>query len=98
LNAFTRSLGSKSLSDGIRILTVCPSACETERLVGLMQTKAEAEYGDPEHWQSYLGGLPLGRAATVCEVAEVVTFMSSERAYYMSGVVISVNGGYGANN
>ena len=98
LNAFTRALGSKSLSDGIRVLAVSPGACETERLVGLMRTKAEAEYGDPEHWQSYLGGLPLGRAATVCVVAEVVTFMSSERASYMSGVIIPVDGGYGANN
>jgi 3-oxoacyl-[acyl-carrier protein] reductase len=98
LNAFTRALGSKSLIGGIRVLAVSPGACETERLVGLMRTKAEDEYGDPEHWQSYLGGLPLGRAATVCEVAEVVTFMSSERASYMSGVIILVDGGYGANN
>ncbi len=98
LNAFTRALGSKSLNDGIRVLSVSPGACETERLVALMRTKAKTEYGDPEQWRSYLGGLPLGRAATVCEVAEIVTFMSSERASYVSGVVIPVDGGYGANN
>jgi NAD(P)-dependent dehydrogenase (short-subunit alcohol dehydrogenase family) len=56
------------------------------------------ELVEEERWTSYLGGLPLGRAATVCEVAEVVTFMSSERASYMSGVIIPVDGGYGANN
>ena len=98
LNAFTRALGSKSLSEGIRVLAVSPGACETERLVGLMRTKAKTEYGDPELWQRYLSGLPLGRAAAVCEIAEVVTFMSSERASYISGVVIPVDGGYGANN
>ena len=98
LNAFSRALGSKSLNDGIRVLAVSPGACETERLVRLMRTKAKAEYGDPERWQSYLDKLPLGRAATVCEVAEVVTFMSSERASYISGVVISVDGGHGASN
>ena len=43
LNAFTRALGRKSLSDGIRVLVVNPGACETERLIGLMRTKAEAE-------------------------------------------------------
>jgi 3-oxoacyl-[acyl-carrier protein] reductase len=67
-------------------------------LVELIRTKAKAEYGNQGLWQNYLGELPLGRAATVREVAEVVTFMSSKRASYMSGVIVSVNGGYRANN
>jgi len=98
LNAFTRTLGSRSLKDGIRVLSVSPGAVETERLVGLMRTRAEAEYGDPERWQSYLANLPLGRAASVRECAEVVTFLASDRAGYVSGTVVTVDGGHGANN
>jgi len=98
LNAFTRALGSRSLADGIRVLAVSPGAVETERLVGLMRTRAEAEFGDGERWSDFLAGLPLGRAATVREVADTVAFAASERASYLSGIVITVDGGHGANN
>lgn len=63
-----------------------------------MRTRAEADFGDPEQWQTYLSNLPLGRAASVQECAEVVTFMASDRAGYMSGTVVTIDGGHGANN
>jgi len=97
LNAFTRALGGKSLNDGVRVVSVSPGPVETERLVGLMRTRAEAEHGDPDRWQSYLSNLPLGRAATVQEVADVVIFMASERANFVNGSVVTVDGGHGAN-
>lgn len=95
LNAFTRALGSYSLEDGIRVVAVSPGAVATERLVGLMKTRALQETGDQSRWQSYLSGLPLGRAATVDEVADVVAFMASDRAGYVSGTVVTVDGGHG---
>lgn len=98
LNAFTRALGSRSLRDGIRVLAVSPGAVATERLIGLMRTRAEAETGDPERWQSYLSKLPLARAASVEECADMVMFMASPRASYMSGTVVTLDGGHGANN
>ena len=97
LNAFTRAVGGRSLSRGVRVLAVSPGPVATERLVTLMQTRAEAEFGDPDRWQSYLSGLPASRAATVEEVADVVVFMASERASYVSGTVVTVDGGHGGN-
>ncbi|MBT3703183.1 MAG: SDR family oxidoreductase, partial [Alphaproteobacteria bacterium] len=49
-------------------------------------------------WQSFLSKLPLGRAAAVEEIASVVTFMASDRASYISGTVVTIDGGHGANN
>ena len=99
LNAFTKALGSRSLSEaGVRVLAVSPGAVATERLVGLMKKKAEAEYGDEGRWQGYLSKLPLSRAATVEECADVITFMASDRAGYMSGSVVTVDGGHGSNS
>ena len=40
LNAFTKTLGSRSLKDGIRVVAVSPGAVETERLINLMRTRA----------------------------------------------------------
>ncbi|HEX9586105.1 MAG TPA: SDR family oxidoreductase, partial [Gammaproteobacteria bacterium] len=97
LNAFTRAVGGRSLSKGVRILAVSPGPVETERLVMLMQTRAKAEFGDPERWRHYLSNLPAGRAATVSEVANVIVFMASDRASFVSGTVITVDGGHGAN-
>jgi NAD(P)-dependent dehydrogenase (short-subunit alcohol dehydrogenase family) len=66
---------------------------ETERLVTLMKTRAEKEFGDGERWREFVSGLPLGRPATVEEVADVVVFAASVRASYLSGIVITVDGG-----
>lgn len=98
LNAFTRTLGSYSLEDGIRVLAVSPGAVETERLVTLMKTRAADKLGDPERWREFVKGLPMGRPARVEEVADLVAFAASARASYLSGTVITVDGGHNARN
>jgi len=96
LNAFTRTLGSYSLEHGIRVLAVSPGAVETERLVTLMRNRAADKLGDAERWREFVKGLPMGRPATVDEVANVVVFVASDCASYMSGIVITVDGGHNA--
>ncbi len=98
LNAFTRTLGSQSIDEGIRVLAVSPGAVETQRLVTLMKTRAADKLGDPERWREFVKGLPLGRPASVEEVANVVVFAASARASYLSGIVITVDGGHNARN
>jgi hypothetical protein len=93
LMAFTRALGGRSLDDGIRVVAVNPGAVETERIVALWRTRAEREFGDPERWREYPKHLPLGRAARPEEVADLIVFAASERAGYISGVVLTIDGG-----
>ncbi len=97
LNAFSKAVGGRSLSNGVRVMAVSPGPVQTERLVGLMRDKAQAEFGDASQWREYFKNLPGGRAATVDEVADVVTFMASDRASFMSGTVVTVDGGHGGN-
>lgn len=98
LMAFSRALGGKSLDQGCRVLAVNPGAIATERLVKMFRTRAEESYGDPERWREIEQGwgLPGGRSGTPEEVADLVAFLASDRASYVSGTVITIDGGIAA--
>jgi len=98
LIAFTKAVGSTSLDKGVRVLGCNPGPVETDRIVTLMKTRAEREFGDAGRWQEYLKKLPLGRAAKAEEVADLVAFLASDLAAYISGTVYNIDGGLGARN
>jgi NAD(P)-dependent dehydrogenase (short-subunit alcohol dehydrogenase family) len=98
LMAFTRAVGGASLEDGLRVLAVNPGAVQTDRIVTLFRSMAEKRLGDSERWEELLEGLPLGRAAKPEEVADVVVFLASARASYLSGIVVPVDGGTASRN
>jgi 3-oxoacyl-[acyl-carrier protein] reductase len=96
LMAFSRALGAESPGYGVRVLGLNPSATATDRGVTRWRNQAKQELGDPERWRELTKNFPFGRPATVEEVADVIVFMCSDRASYMSGTVISVDGGAAA--
>ena len=93
LMAFTRALGAGSLDYGVRLVAVNPGPVETDRNVYLNKIRAKAELGDESRWRELYKKMPLGRAASVREVADMVVYLASPRASYISGTVVTVDGG-----
>ena len=93
LAAFTRALGSGSPADNIRVVGINPGMTATDRLVSLMQQNAKARGIGPENWRQLTADMPFGRPAEPEEVADLAVFLASGRAGYISGTVMTVDGG-----
>ncbi len=96
LMAFTRALGAVAPNHGVRVLGVNPGPTMTERLELLMRKKALDRTGTDASWQELVAPLPFGRAGTPEEVADLVAFAASERASYITGTILTVDGGVAA--
>jgi NAD(P)-dependent dehydrogenase (short-subunit alcohol dehydrogenase family) len=82
--ALTRSLGRELAGRGIRVNAVAPSKIETDML----------QAGTPEARVALIKKIPLGRVGKAEEIANVVAFLASEEASYITGEVIVASGGY----
>ena len=85
LRMLTQALALEWATFGIRVLAVAPGAIETE-----MNREEIAAFGKDkfETW------IPLQRLGTVDDVAASVTFFVSDEASYITGVSLTIDGGY----
>jgi 3-oxoacyl-[acyl-carrier protein] reductase len=89
LIALTQALGAESVDHGVRVLGVNPGLVRTGRTASLLNPTQAAD----KAYDALLASLPFGRMAEPAEVADLVSFLVSERASYLSGEVISIDGG-----
>ncbi|MFI3246794.1 MAG: 3-oxoacyl-ACP reductase FabG [Ferrimonas sp.] len=83
LLGFTKSMAKEVASRGITVNTVAP---------GFIQTDMTEELTDSQK-EGILGQVPTGRLGQAQEIADVVLFLASDRASYITGETIHVNGG-----
>jgi NAD(P)-dependent dehydrogenase (short-subunit alcohol dehydrogenase family) len=87
--SLTRAIALEGAPQGIRANAIAP---------GPIRTPMAAErLDDPEQVRWLTGRVPLGRVGEPPEIAEVVEFLLSDRASYVSGEVLYVDGGWAAN-
>ncbi|ORE95594.1 short chain dehydrogenase [Stappia sp. 22II-S9-Z10] len=93
LCAFTRTLGSQSFRDGIRVVAINPGPVETGRLETLMRKKAADRTGSADNWEQLKAPLPFARAASPEEIGAMAVMLASDRSAYTSGTVVTIDGG-----
>jgi NAD(P)-dependent dehydrogenase (short-subunit alcohol dehydrogenase family) len=96
LMSFTRAIGGVSLDYGVRVIGVNPGPIATDRMVRMMKRRARDNLGDESRWQEYLKDYPAGRMGTDQEVADLITFLASPRAGYITGTIVTIDGGIAA--
>jgi NAD(P)-dependent dehydrogenase (short-subunit alcohol dehydrogenase family) len=96
LMSFTKAVGGVSLDFGVRVVGVNPGPIATNRMVRMMKRRAADNLGDESRWQEYLVDYPGGRMGTDQEVADLITYLASPRAGYITGTVVTIDGGIAA--
>lgn len=94
---YSKSLSNEVAPKGVRVLTVSPGWIMTTSAQRMMERIAESSNGTIEEAtqsvMNALGGIPFGRPANPEEVAELVGFLVSPRANYLTGTEFVIDGG-----
>ncbi|MGV9711163.1 SDR family NAD(P)-dependent oxidoreductase [Gordonia sp. NPDC003424] len=87
---YTRNLALDYALDNIRVNCISPGLIETQ-LTGPLR-------GHPDAFQSYMDNIPMSRVGSPKEIANVMLFLASDLASYVTGQEIPVDGGVTAWN
>jgi NAD(P)-dependent dehydrogenase (short-subunit alcohol dehydrogenase family) len=93
--SLTRSLAAAYAHDGIRVNCVCPGYVDTDMWAQIDREVGVERLGKQpgEYWRDRVATIPLGRGAQPADVANVVGFLATSKADYMTGQAINVTGG-----
>jgi NAD(P)-dependent dehydrogenase (short-subunit alcohol dehydrogenase family) len=85
----TRSMAVDMASRNIRVNCVCPGTVSTPMIESIIALDS-----DPDRLRQILNKMhPLGRIAQPSEIGEVIAFLASDRASFMTGSIVTVDGG-----
>ena len=95
LTGFARTLANEVAADGVTVNNVLPGYTRTERLDELAEMMAEKQgISASEFRGKWEKEIPMGRLGEPREFAAVVAFLASERASYITGTSVQVDGGW----
>ena len=90
---------AKALSDevapfGITVNTVCPGTTKTERIEEILTAQSKTTGKDKKDLEAAIAkNIPLQRIGEATDLSALITFLASEKANYMTGLAVQVDGG-----
>ncbi|MCW2241932.1 SDR family oxidoreductase [Azospirillum canadense] len=91
---WAKTLATQVAPDGILVNTVCPGWTATDRMRQVIGVRAAGQGRSVEVAAAGIAaGIPVGRFGTPEEIADLIVFLGSERASYITGTAIPVDGG-----
>jgi 3-oxoacyl-[acyl-carrier protein] reductase len=95
LTGWAKTLSAEIAADNVTVNSVAPGYTMTERQDELTEAKAKATGKTKEElMEMRTAEIPMRRSASVEEIAAAVAFLASERASYITGVTLQVDGGW----
>ncbi len=92
---FAKTLANEYAKDNILVNVVCPGPTLTNRMKELIKTQmSETGKSEQEVMNFWLDNIPLGRLGHPEDLANLVVFLASEKASYITGTVVQVDGGF----
>ncbi len=92
--AMIKTLADEVAGDGIRVNTVVPGRIATQRIAQLDQANAERQGKDVETVRNQsLSQIPMSRYGEPSEFGDMVAFLASPRASYITGATVQIDGG-----
>lgn len=94
INMLTQVLGLELAEHGISVTAVCPGYVNTEMVQQVFQKRGPIEGMTPKEYEKRLtDSVPQKRMAEPEEIADLMIYLSSEQANYITGVTITIAGG-----
>jgi acetoacetyl-CoA reductase len=80
---FTKALAQENAKKGVTVNAICPGYIDTDMVAGV----------PPKVLDSIVAQIPLGRRGKADEIASLVVYLASDAAAFMTGAVLTMNGG-----
>lgn len=92
---FAKTLANEHAGDNILVNVICPGPTLTDRMKELIEAESkQSNKPEEEVKKRWTNQIPMGRLGTPEEFANMVIFLGSKRASYITGTVIQVDGGF----
>lgn len=89
----SKAMALDHAADGIRVNAVCPGDTDTPMM---SRDFSQRGWSEEQGRQASAAGIPLGRMATAAEVAQLVCFLASDAAGFITGAALPIDGGHTA--
>jgi acetoacetyl-CoA reductase len=80
---FTKALAQENARKGVTVNCICPGYIDTEMVAGV----------PPKVLESIIAQIPVGRLGRAEEIAGLVVYLASDTAAFITGSVLTINGG-----